>query len=353
MIKISHLTKSYNDERVLDDVSLNIGRNEVVSIIGYSGSGKSTLLNCIAGLESYDSGTVTTYIDRENDYGGIGMVFNSRNLFPHLTILDNLVLAPVKVLGLSPKQAEEEALQMLERVGVWSVRNAYPDSLSSGQRQRAAIARSLMMKPKILLLDEPTSSLDPASASEVFKVLSNLKNNDMTIVLVTHSIDFARSISDRIVFMSNGKICEQGTPSEIINRPKNRETRSFINHCTNMVYEIPSEKYDLPELNARIEVFCMRYRLPFSDTYSLQLAVEELLNLIPLEKGVNLVIAKSDKCLEVEAVLAKGDQPYLSQECIKEELGYTILEGLCEKIEEESNDMGETVVRLTIRQNSI
>ena len=353
MIRISNLTKSYNAAKVLDDVSLNIGRNEVVSIIGYSGSGKSTLLNCIAGLESYDSGTITTDIAQEKGYGGIGMVFNSRNLFPHLTILRNLVLAPEKVLGLSPEEAEKEAMQMLERVGIWSVRNAYPESLSSGQRQRAAIARCLMMKPRILLLDEPTSSLDPASASEVFKVLSDLKNNDMTILLVTHSIDFARSISDRIVFMSNGRICEQGTPSEIINHPKNRETRSFINHCTNMVYEVPSEKYDLPELNARIEVFCMRYRLPFSDTYSLQLAVEELLNLIPLENGVNLVIAKSDKNLEVEAVLAKGTQPYLSQESVQEELGYTILDGLCEKIEEGTNELGESVIRLTIRQNSI
>lgn len=353
MIRISHLTKSYNATKVLDDVSLNIGRNEVVSIIGYSGSGKSTLLNCIAGLESYDSGTVTTDIAKRNGYGGIGMVFNSGNLFPHLTVLRNLVLAPVKVLGISPEQAEEEAMRMLESVGIWSVRDAYPESLSSGQRQRAAIARSLMMKPAILLLDEPTSSLDPASTSEVFKVLSNLKNNDMTIVLVTHSIDLARSISDRIIFMSDGRICEQGTPSEIINHPQNRETKSFINHCTNLVYDIPSEKYDLPELNARIEVFCMRYRLPFSDTYALQLAVEELLNLIPLENGVNLVIVKSDRGLDVQAVLAKGAQPYLSQESIMNELGYTILEGLCEKIEEETNDLGESVIRLAIRQNSI
>lgn len=353
MIRISNLTKSYNDTKVLDDVSLNIGRNEVVSIIGYSGSGKTTLLNCIAGLDSYDSGTIATDIVKENGYGGIGMVFNSGNLFPHLTVLRNLVLAPVKVLGISPEQAEEEAMRMLESVGIWSVRDAYPESLSSGQRQRAAIARSLMMKPAILLLDEPTSSLDPASTSEVFKVLSNLKNNDMTIVLVTHSIDLARSISDRIIFMSDGRICEQGTPSEIINHPQNRETKSFINHCTNLVYDIPSEKYDLPELNARIEVFCMRYRLPFSDTYALQLAVEELLNLIPLENGVNMVIVKSDRGLDVQAVLAKGAQPYLSQESIMNELGYTILEGLCEKIEEETNDLGESVIRLAIRQNSI
>ena len=352
MIKISHLTKSYNATKILDDVSLDISKNEVVSIIGYSGSGKSTLLNCIAGLEPYEAGTITTDITQKG-YGGIGMVFNRSNLFPHLTILQNLILAPVKVLGISPEQAEEEAMQILDKVGVWSVRNSYPKALSSGQRQRAAIARSLMMKPKILLLDEPTSSLDAASTSEVFKVLSDIKNNDMTIILVTHSIDFARAISDRIVFMADGKICEQGTPLEIINNPQNRKTKSFINHCVNLIYEIPSERYDLPELNARIEVFSLRYRLPFSETYSLQLAVEELLNLIPLNRGVNLVITKSDKGLEVEAVLARGEQPYLSQEHIKEELGYTILEGLCEKIEEEVNDLDETVIRLTIRHNSI
>lgn len=353
MINISHLQKSYNATKVLDNVSLHIGRNEVVSIIGYSGSGKSTLLNCIAGLESYESGTVITDITPGNGYGGIGMVFNSGNLFPHLTVLQNLVLAPVKVLGLSPKQAEEEAVQILEKVGIWSVRDVYPQSLSSGQSQRAAIARSLMMKPGILLLDEPTSSLDPAATSEVFKVLSDLKNNDMTILLVTHNINFARSISDRIVFMDNGRICEQGTPAEIIDNPQNRRTKSFINHSVNLVYKISSAKYDHPELNARIEVFCMRYRLPFSDTYSLQLAVEELLNLIPLDGGVELVLAKSNKGLKIEAVLPKRETPYLSKELIQEELGYTILEGLCESIEEGLNDLNETVISLAIRQNSI
>lgn len=353
MIRISNLTKSYGTTRILDDVSLNINSNEVVSIIGSSGSGKSTLLNCIAGLESFESGEIMTDVANEKGYGGIGMVFNDASLFPHLTVLQNLVLAPMKVLGLSQEQAEVEAEQILDRVGIWAVRNEYPESLSSGQCQRAAIARSLMMKPKVFLLDEPTSSLDPASASEVFKVLSGLKNNDMTMVLVTHSIDFARSISDRIVFMCDGKVCEVGTPSEIIDNPKMRQTRAFIDHCVNMVYEIPSAKYDLPELNARIEVFCMRYRLPFSDTYSLQLAVEELLNILPLDKGLNLVIAKLDKGLKVEAILAKGEQPYLSGESIEDNLGFTILEGLCESIEEVTNELDETVIRLIIKEDSI
>ena len=353
MIRINHVTKSYNAARALDDVSLNIGRNEVVSIIGYSGSGKSTLIRCIAGLESYESGSITTDITPGNGYKGIGMVFNRSNLFPHMTILQNLTIAPMKVLGLSREQAGEEAMQILDQVGIWSLRDEYPDSLSSGQRQRAAIARCLMMKPEIILLDEPTSSLDPVSASEVFNVLSALKNNSITMLLVTHNIDFARSISDRIVFMCNGRICEQGTPAEIINNPKERKTRLFINHCINMVYEIPSSKYDHPELNARIELFCMRYRLPFSDTYSLQLAVEELLNLIPLDNGVNLVINKSDKGLELEAVLQKGEHPYLSNDHIKDMLSYSILEGLCESIVEEDNESDETVIRLTIKQNTI
>ena len=352
MIRINQITKSYEGTRALDNVSLEIGRNEVVSIIGYSGSGKSTLIKCIAGLEPFESGSIVTDIQSRNGYNGIGMVFSRSNLFPHLTILQNLMLAPVKVLGRPKEEVEDEAIQLLDKVGIWAAKDSYPDSLSSGQRQRAAVARSLMMHPEILLLDEPTSSLDPLSAREVFNVLTTLKDQ-MTIVLVTHNIDFARSVSDRIVFMSNGKICEEGTPSEIIDHPRERQTRAYINHCMNMVYEITSPKYDHPELNARIEVFCMRYRLQFSDTYSLQLAVEELLNLIPLEEGVKLLIAKSEKGLEIEAVLPKSEEPYLSKDSIKDDLSYSILEGLCEKIEEGTNESNESVIRMTIRQNTI
>ena len=352
MIRINQITKSYEGTRALDNVSLEISRNEVVSIIGYSGSGKSTLIKCIAGLEPFESGSIVTDIKPRNGYNGIGMVFSRSNLFPHLTILQNLMLAPVKVLGRPKEEVEDEAIQLLDKVGIWAAKDSYPDSLSSGQRQRAAVARSLMMHPEILLLDEPTSSLDPLSAREVFNVLTTLKDQ-MTIVLVTHNIDFARSVSDRIVFMSNGKICEEGTPSEIIDHPRERQTRAYINHCMNMVYEITSPKYDHPELNARIEVFCMRYRLPFSDTYSLQLAVEELLNLIPLEEGVKLLVAKSEKGLEIEAVLPKSEEPYLSKDSIKDDLSYSILEGLCKKIEEGTNESNESVIRMTIRQNTI
>ncbi|MBR5299575.1 MAG: amino acid ABC transporter ATP-binding protein [Bacteroidales bacterium] len=353
MIRINQITKSFEALRALDNVTLTVGRNELVSIIGYSGSGKSTLIRCIAGLESFESGSIVTGITPKNGYSGIGMVFSKSNLFPHLTILQNLVLAPMQVLGMSREEAEDEAIQMLDMVGIWSVKDSYPETLSSGQRQRAAIARSLMMKPEILLLDEPTSSLDPVATAEVFNVLSSLKNQDMTIVLVTHKIDLARSISDRIVFMANGRIYEQGTPSEIIDNPKEPQTKAFINHCINMVYEIPSSKYDHPELNARIEVFCLRYRLPVSCTHTLQLVVEELLNLIPLDDGVSLLITKSTSGLELEAVLEQGEHPYLSPEYVKDDLSYSILEGLCDKIVEDVNEKDEAVIRLTIRQNNI
>ena len=206
-------------ERVLYDVTLSVAENEVVSIIGHSGSGKSTLLRCIAGLESYESGIIKMNVRKKDGYEGIGMVFKENNLFPHLTVLQNLMLAPVEVLGMQKEQAREMAEEILDNVGIWNKMNDYPSSLSSGQAQRAAIARSLMMNPDVLLLDEPTSSLDPVSANEVFNVLDKLKKQGMTIVLVTHNIDFARSISDRMVFMDMGTICEVGSPGELIDHP--------------------------------------------------------------------------------------------------------------------------------------
>lgn len=350
MIDVDHISKSYETVKALDDVSLHIGKNEVVSIIGYSGSGKSTLLHCIAGLEPYEKGTVTIDSNRREGYNGVGMVFQKGNLFPHLTVLQNLTLAPIHVLGMSEIQAREEALHLLDMVGMWSKKNEYPEVLSSGQCQRVAIARSLMMKPDVLLLDEPTSSLDPISASEVLNVLAELKKKDITIVLVTHKLSFARTLSDRIIFMHNGKIYEQGSPNEIINAPKHPLTKSYINHSLNMVYEIESEKFDRPELNARIEDFCMRYRLTLTDIHAVQLVVEELLNLLSLEKGVRLVIAKSEQGLEVNASLQNADYEYLAQEAIKDDLSYTILSGMCSCIEEYTNDLGEKVIRLTIKR---
>ena len=351
MIDISHLTKRYGVECVLDNVSLNIARNEVVSIIGHSGSGKSTLLRCIAGLEPYESGIIKVDAQKTDGYEGIGMVFKESNLFPHLTIMQNLVLAPVQVLGMKKEDAMMMAEEILDNVGIWNKKDEYPAALSSGQVQRAAIARSLMMKPDVLLFDEPTSSLDPVSANEVFNVLDKLKKQGMTIILVTHNIDFARSISDRIVFMDMGKICEIGTPSELIDHPKERKTLHFINYCVNMVYDIPAPKFDHPQLNARIEDFCRRYRLPLKDTYSAQLVVEELINLLLLDNGLRLILSKNDKGLVIEAILKDSGREYLSEENIADDLIYMIISNKCASIEETVNESDEKVIRLTLKES--
>lgn len=348
MIRISNISKSYGATRALDDVSLFIDRSEVVSIIGPSGSGKSTLLNCIAGLESYDSGSIHIDCEHRGEFNGVGMVFQSRNLFPHLNILQNLTLAPIQVLGMSKEQAEEEALYLLDKVGIWANRFDYPHSISQGQGQRAVIARSLMMKPSVLLLDDPTSALDPVATSEVCRVLASLKKGDITIILVTHDIDLALAMSDRIVYMHEGKICEQGEPNEIINNPQNINTKSFVNYCINLVYDIPSSKYDHPELNARIEGFCMKYRLTSSETHSIQLVVEELLNLLPLDNGLRLIISKLKKGLQVEAFLRDTGCSYLSQDEVKDELSYSIISGICNSIEEISQKSNLKVIRLKI-----
>lgn len=351
MIDISHITKRYGTQQVLDDVSLSISGNEVVSIIGHSGSGKSTLLRCIAGLEPYESGALRVEARKKDGYDGIGMVFKENNLFPHLTVLQNLMLAPIQVLGMKKEQAREMAEEILDNVGIWNKMNDYPSSLSSGQAQRAAIARSLMMKPDVLLLDEPTSSLDPVSANEVFNVLDKLKKQGMTIVLVTHNIDFARSISDRMVFMDMGTICEVGSPGELIDHPKERKTLQFINYCVNMVYDIPAPKFDHPQLNARIEDFCRRYRLPVKDTYSAQLVVEELLNLLPLDDGLRLILSKSDRGLVIEAILEDSGRTYMSEDDIADDLSYMIVSSKCDSIEETVNESDEKVIRLTLKES--
>lgn len=353
MIDVSHITKTFGSSRILDDVSLHIYRNETVSIIGYAGSGKSTLLNCMAGLTSIDSGSVTVNSTRKGTYNGMGMVFQEHNLFSHLTVLQNMTVAPVNVLGISKEEAEKQAMELLDTVGLWEKSSEYPDQLSLGQRQRVAIARSLMMNPDVLLLDEPTSSLDPVSSSEVMDVIRELKKKKMTIVMVTHRLDLAAEVSDRIAFMYNGQIYEIGTADQIIYRPQNRVTRNYIDHCLNLVYEIHSSKYDYPELNARIENFCNRYKLGPQSVHSVQLVVEEFLNLVPLDEGVRLLVSKSvdNLHLNVDAWLPDSNRIYIDKSSLDEDLSYAILVGMCELIEESVDDSGGKHVHLQLKEN--
>jgi len=236
LIRVVNLHKSFGHLHVLRGVNFSVAPSEVVCVIGPSGSGKSTLLRCINQLEKADSGHI--YIDNEElthpktDINKIrqqvGMVFQLFNLFPHKTTLENITLAPIKIKGVDKAAAEELAMELLRKVGLTDKAHVYPNKLSGGQKQRVAIARALAMQPKVMLFDEPTSALDPEMVGEVLAVMQDLALEGMTMVVVTHEMGFAREVGDRVVFMDEGVIMEEGTPEEIFNNPRNPRTRAFL-----------------------------------------------------------------------------------------------------------------------------
>lgn len=236
MIEVNNLTKEFGKLKVLRGISEKVEENEVVCVIGPSGSGKSTFLRCINLLEIPTSGEV--YIDGEQinkknvDINKIrkklGMVFQNFNLFPHKTTLENITISPIQVNKMTKADAEKEAMELLQMVGLQDKAAAYPSALSGGQKQRAAIARALAMKPEIMLFDEPTSALDPEMVGEVLQVMKDLAHRGMTMVIVTHEMGFAREVADRVLFMDEGMIVEQGTPEEIFGNPQNERTKSFL-----------------------------------------------------------------------------------------------------------------------------
>ncbi|WP_407390364.1 amino acid ABC transporter ATP-binding protein [Carnobacterium jeotgali] len=237
MIKIDHLKKSFGDNEVLTDINQEVKKGEVVVIIGPSGSGKSTLLRCLNLLETPTSGEVIfegTALTGLNETKlnqlreKMGMVFQSFNLFPHMTVLENLKVSPVKVKGLSDEEATASAIKLLEQVGLSDKADAYPASLSGGQQQRVAIARALAMNPAVMLFDEPTSALDPEMVGEVLKVMQDLADAGMTMVVVTHEMGFAKEVADRVIFMDGGYIVEEGKPEELFNNPQHERTQDFL-----------------------------------------------------------------------------------------------------------------------------
>lgn len=248
-IEISHVSKWFGSHKVLDDVSLEVGKGEAVAVIGPSGSGKTTLLRCVNFLEDYQQGTIKVagdYIGYQHELSTgsgrqrqsernialmrttVGMVFQSFNLFPHMTVLRNITLAPTKILKQSAQEANETAMQLLERVGLKEKAFALPANLSGGQQQRVAVARALAMKPKAMLFDEVTSALDPELVAEVLDVIRELIAEGMTMMIVTHEMSFARAFSDRVVFMAGGKILEADTPENIFENPRNPRLVSFL-----------------------------------------------------------------------------------------------------------------------------
>lgn len=236
LVSVEKVHKFYGENHVLKGVDLKINSGEVVSIIGRSGSGKSTLLRCMNGLENYQDGAIIldNQAVEEDEYKlrllsrSVGMVFQSFNLFPHMTVAENVMLAPKLVLKKSENECREQARILLEKVGLADKYDAFPGNLSGGQQQRVAIARSLAMNPKVLLCDEITSALDPELVGEVLKVLEQLKQEGMTLILVTHEMNFAREVGDRVVFMNQGKVWETGSSDIVFDNPQTEELRSFL-----------------------------------------------------------------------------------------------------------------------------
>lgn len=237
LLEIIHLNKDYGNGSVLKDVSLDVHRGEVLVIIGPSGCGKSTLLRCINGLEGIQSGEIR--LDGSVITGGqtdwsrvrqkIGIVFQSYDLFPHMTVMDNILLGPMKAQRRKKNEVEEEARKLLERVGLLEKKDAYPRQLSGGQKQRVAIVRALIMKPEIMLFDEITAALDPEMVREVLDVMLELAKSGSTMVIVTHEMQFARAVADRIVFMDQGNIVETGTPEQFFTKPRTERAKRFLN----------------------------------------------------------------------------------------------------------------------------
>ena len=236
-VKVSNLHKSFGDLHVLRGIDIEISEGEVVCVIGPSGGGKSTFLRCLNRLEEVTDGEIIVddikITDKKTDINKvrerIGMVFQSFNLFAHLTVKKNIMLAPVELKKCSKEQAEQRAMELLKRVGLEDKAECYPHQLSGGQQQRVAIARALAMDPDIMLFDEPTSALDPEMVGEVLLVMKELAKGGMTMIVVTHEMGFAKDVADRVLFIADGKICEQGSPEELFGNPRQERTKDFLN----------------------------------------------------------------------------------------------------------------------------
>ncbi len=317
MIKTEHLCKRYGDLTVLKDINTEIQKGEIISIIGPSGSGKSTFLRCLNLLEKPSGGSI--YIDNNNLLAKttavpkmrqkMGMVFQSFNLYAHLSVLENLTIGPIKLRGQSKADANSKALALLKLVGLAEKANSFPDELSGGQKQRVAIARCLAMEPEVILFDEPTSALDPTMVSEVLAVIRRLAKEGMTMLVVTHEMEFARNISTRVFYMDEGIIYEEGTPQQIFENPQKEKTKAFINRVRSFYYHINNPNYDLYAMNAEIEAFCEKHLLSKRVCGNVLLLVEETLVLQADFSDITLCLSYSEKSGHLEFLIEAAGAP--------------------------------------------
>ena len=363
MITVKHLAKEYTNFgepfKVLRDVNCEIKKGEVISIIGPSGTGKSTFLRCLNYLETPTSGEIeidgVNILDKNTSLPlmrrKMGMVFQNFNLFNHLSILENVSVGPIKLLGMPKAEAEAQAMELLRMVGLAEKADAMPAELSGGQKQRIAIARCLSMKPEIILFDEPTSALDPTMVSEVLAVIRQLAKQGMTMAIVTHEMKFARDVSSRIFFMYGGVIYEDGTPEQIFDNPQKPETKAFIQRIRSLDFDIDNKDYDLYAMNSKLEGFCQKYALTESTLNRAQLLIEEMLSvLLPFTGRIHIKVEYSEVDYSLHMTITQSHfmESILDRPDV-DEISAMLVRGFCEEITEEQ-DHDDRVVVLKIKK---
>ena len=356
MIEIRHLRKEYENSVPLMDVNAVIHEGEVIAVIGPSGTGKSTLLRCMNLLEEPTSGQILLngqdILEKDCDRSLIrrkmGMVFQSFNLFGHMTVIENVMYAPVKLLGLSRQEAYDRALELLKMVGMAEKMMNYPSQLSGGQKQRAAIARTLAMDPEIILFDEPTSALDPTMIGEVEAVIRQLARQKKTMMIVTHEMQFAREIASRVFYIDEGIIYEEGKPEEIFDHPCKEKTIRFIRKLKVLEIDIASKSFDYAQAISRIDNYCYKNQIPRQINIRLQSVVEELCMqiLLPelehLDIHITLIYSEQDQKAEVIVEYPGSFRP----ENTANTLAYKILKANVESIEQSiESDGGRSRIR--------
>ena len=359
MIKVEHLSKSFlqpdgREVEVLHDLNFHVAEGEVVSIIGPSGAGKSVLLRCLNMLERPTGGVVVVGGERVTDEGyqlvnlrqKTGMVFQQFNLSPHISVLENVMLAPMKVKRMSRADAEELAMKHLRRVGMANHAHRMPLTLSGGQQQRAAIARTLAMQPSIILFDEPLSALDPTTVAEVQGVIQNLAAEGMTMMIVTHKMKFAHDIGSRVFFLADGRIVEDGTPSQIFDNPVHESTRTFVRQIRRLVFDIGNIDFDFYDMTSQIKQFCLRCSMA-EKMNTVTHIVEELVVLSAKRKGtIHIEVQYSDMTGHASVVMQQeGTQVSPLDDENADELAVMIIRGMSSDIQTEQLPQG---VRLTI-----
>jgi polar amino acid transport system ATP-binding protein len=345
MIRVENLSKKFGEISVLKEINIEIKKGEVISIIGPSGTGKSTFLRCLNLLETPSGGKIfideIDILNKNTDVPKIrqkmGMVFQSFNLFNHLTVIENLTIGQIKLLGRKKEEAEEKAMDLLKLVGLSEKADSFADELSGGQKQRIAIARCLSMDPEIILFDEPTSALDPTMVSEVLAVIRRLAKEGMTLAIVTHEMDFSRDVSNRVFYMDEGLIYEHGSPQQIFENPQREKTKAFINRIRSFNCKIDTPDFDLYAMNAEIERFCEKHVLPKKMINNVLLILEELMvihNSLSKTIEINLTLSYSEKRDTLELVFESGGvEGNILDKIEQDELGLMIIRNLTESIE--------------------